>query len=29
MFADGPLTLEDVWRMGSMGFVYGVILVKA
>lgn len=29
MFADGTMMLEDVWRMGSMGFVYGVILVKA
>ena len=28
MFDTGPLELEDVWRMGSMGFVYGVILSK-
>ena len=28
MFATGPLTLEDVWRMGSMGFVYGAILAE-
>ena len=28
MFSAGPLELEDVWRMGPMGFVYGVILLK-
>jgi demethylmenaquinone methyltransferase/2-methoxy-6-polyprenyl-1,4-benzoquinol methylase len=26
LYADGPLQLEDVWRMGPFGFVYGVIL---
>lgn len=26
LYAAGPLTLEDVWRMGPLGFVYGVIL---
>lgn len=29
MFADGPLRLEEVWRMGMMGFVYGVVLSKS
>lgn len=29
MFAGGPLTLEEVWRMGPMGFVYGVILTRS
>jgi demethylmenaquinone methyltransferase/2-methoxy-6-polyprenyl-1,4-benzoquinol methylase len=28
LFADGPMEIEDVWRMGPFGFVYGVILVK-
>jgi demethylmenaquinone methyltransferase/2-methoxy-6-polyprenyl-1,4-benzoquinol methylase len=28
MFADGPLQIEGLWRMGPMGFVYGVILAK-
>lgn len=28
MFAGGPLVLEDVWRMGPLGFVYGAILTK-
>jgi demethylmenaquinone methyltransferase/2-methoxy-6-polyprenyl-1,4-benzoquinol methylase len=28
LYADGPLTLEKVWRMGPMGFVYGVVLKK-
>lgn len=28
LFADGPLLVEDVWRMGAMGFVYGAVLVK-
>lgn len=28
MFARGPLQLEEVWRMGMMGFVYGAVLVK-
>lgn len=26
MFASGPLRLEDTWRMGPFGFVYGVLL---
>lgn len=26
MFADGPLRLEETWRMGPLGFVYGAIL---
>jgi demethylmenaquinone methyltransferase/2-methoxy-6-polyprenyl-1,4-benzoquinol methylase len=29
MFAQGPLRLEESWRMGPLGFVYGVILAKA
>ena len=28
MFASGPLVLEDMWRMGSMGFVHAAILAK-
>jgi demethylmenaquinone methyltransferase/2-methoxy-6-polyprenyl-1,4-benzoquinol methylase len=28
MFDGGPLAVEDVWRMGMMGFVYGAVLVK-
>jgi demethylmenaquinone methyltransferase/2-methoxy-6-polyprenyl-1,4-benzoquinol methylase len=28
LFADGPLQIEDVWRMGPLGFVYGVLLRK-
>ncbi len=28
MFADGPLALEEVWRTGLFGFVYGVRLRK-
>ena len=28
MFASGPLVLEDLWRMGPMGFVHGATLVK-
>jgi demethylmenaquinone methyltransferase/2-methoxy-6-polyprenyl-1,4-benzoquinol methylase len=28
MYADGPMALEDLWRMGPFGFVYGVILAK-
>ena len=28
IYADGPLRLTRVWRMGPMGFVYGVILEK-
>lgn len=29
LFREGPLALESVWRMGTMGFVYGAVLVKA
>ena len=28
LFASGPLTLERVWRMGSLGFVYGAVMRK-
>lgn len=28
LYAEGPLELERVWRMGPFGFVYGVVLVK-
>ena len=28
MFASGPLDVEDVWRMGAMGFVYGAVLAR-
>jgi len=28
LYADAPLTLEKVWRMGPLGFVYGVVLRK-
>jgi demethylmenaquinone methyltransferase/2-methoxy-6-polyprenyl-1,4-benzoquinol methylase len=28
LFAAGPLDLERVWRMGPLGFVYGVVLRK-
>lgn len=28
MFADGPLRKVDLWRMGPLGFVYGVVLEK-
>lgn len=28
MFAEGPLTVERVWRMGPLGFVYGAALKK-
>ncbi len=28
LFSSGPLRLESVWRMGPLGFVYGVVLVK-
>jgi len=27
LFGDGPLHVEDVWRMGPLGFVYGAVLV--
>ncbi len=29
MFADTPLQLVELWRMGPLGFVYGVVLEKA
>lgn len=29
MFADTGLTVVDLWRMGPLGFVYGVVLEKA
>lgn len=28
LYAGGPLSVEKIWRMGPMGFVYGVVLVK-
>ncbi|VAW08412.1 hypothetical protein MNBD_ACTINO02-901 [hydrothermal vent metagenome] len=28
LYADLPLTIERVWRMGPLGFVYGIILRK-
>ena len=28
MYRDRPLTFERVWRMGPLGFVYGVVLRK-
>ena len=28
MYAGAPLSVEKVWRMGPMGFVYGVVLRK-
>lgn len=28
LYADGPLQVEKVWRMGMFGFVYGVCLRK-
>jgi demethylmenaquinone methyltransferase/2-methoxy-6-polyprenyl-1,4-benzoquinol methylase len=29
LYGDGPLILEEVWRVGLFGFVYGVRLRKA
>lgn len=29
IYADAPLEVERIWRMGPLGFVYGVILRKA
>ena len=29
LYSDGPLVLEEVWRMGVFGFVYGVRLSNA
>lgn len=28
IYVDGPLRLEELWRMGWMGFVYGAVLRK-
>ncbi|MBA2337433.1 MAG: class I SAM-dependent methyltransferase [Acidimicrobiia bacterium] len=28
MFAGGPLHLDEVWRMGPLGFVYGALLTR-
>jgi demethylmenaquinone methyltransferase/2-methoxy-6-polyprenyl-1,4-benzoquinol methylase len=28
MFANGPLRLEQTWRMGPLGFVYGAVLTR-
>jgi demethylmenaquinone methyltransferase / 2-methoxy-6-polyprenyl-1,4-benzoquinol methylase len=28
LYADGPLVFERSWRMGTLGFVYGVVLRK-
>lgn len=28
LFADPPLRVDQLWRMGPLGFVYGVILTK-
>ncbi len=28
LYGDGPLRLEELWRMGPLGFVYGAILTK-
>lgn len=28
LFGGGPLQVEDIWRMGPLGFVYGALLVK-
>ena len=28
LYAEAPLVLEKLWRMGPMGFVYGVVLRK-
>ena len=29
LYAETPLTVERIWRMGPLGFVYGVVLRKA
>jgi demethylmenaquinone methyltransferase/2-methoxy-6-polyprenyl-1,4-benzoquinol methylase len=29
LFANGPLAIVELWRMGPLGFVYGAILEKA
>lgn len=28
LYAGGPLRIDDLWRMGPLGFVYGVTLTK-
>ena len=28
LFEDTPMRKVDLWRMGSLGFVYGVVLEK-
>ena len=28
LFSGGPLEIEDIWRIGPLGFVYGVLLAK-
>jgi demethylmenaquinone methyltransferase/2-methoxy-6-polyprenyl-1,4-benzoquinol methylase len=28
LFGAGPLQVEEIWRMGPLGFVYGAVLVK-
>ena len=28
LYARGPLVVEDLWRMGPFGFVYGILLSK-
>jgi demethylmenaquinone methyltransferase/2-methoxy-6-polyprenyl-1,4-benzoquinol methylase len=28
LFADGPLLVEELWRMGPLGFVFGAVLEK-
>ena len=29
MYASGKMSLDDVWRMGPLGFVYGALLTKS
>jgi demethylmenaquinone methyltransferase/2-methoxy-6-polyprenyl-1,4-benzoquinol methylase len=29
LFKDGPLEVDDIWRMGPLGFVYGALLRKS
>ncbi len=28
LFSGGPLRIEEIWRMGPLGFVYGALLAK-
>jgi hypothetical protein len=28
LFSGGPMTVERIWRMGPLGFVYGALLRK-